>query len=248
MIRRPHGYCLCAALLACVAYSQAPEPHKFEVASVKPSTADDPGPKMDLAPSGSVNVNITPWMLIQMAYRVKDYQIAGAPKWLDKEFFRIVAKPPLGPVPAGQSAQNALFEERMRYLLEERFHLVTHRETRNLPEYVLVVAKGGPKLKELASDPGKFRLRFGKGFLTTGSGAKIAMLVSVLSNQLGAPVVDGTSGLDKYYDLQLKYPVEDDANAGLFAALQDQLGLKLESRKGPVEVLVIDSMDRPAEN
>jgi uncharacterized protein (TIGR03435 family) len=222
-------------------------PPKFDVASIKPSRPDAPGPPFEITPGGSVTVNTTLWTLIQQAYSVKEYQLGGAPKWLQTEYYRIVAKPPVGPVPDGQNAQNRLFEQRMRYLLEERCQLVVHRETRTIPEYALIVAKGGPKLKEMEHDDAKFKLRFGKGFLTTVGGAKIPMLVSILSNQLHYPVVDAT-GLDKYYDIQLKYPVEEDANAALFSALQDQLGLKLESRKGPIEMLVIDKIERPANN
>jgi len=115
---------------------------------------------------------------------------------------------------------------------------------------VLVVAKSGPRLKEMANDAANFRLSLGKGKIATRGGAKIGMLVNVLANTLHYPVVDKT-GLDRYYDIQLNYSVDEslpDAGPSIFAALEEQLGLKLEARKGPIDVVVIDRVERPSED
>jgi uncharacterized protein (TIGR03435 family) len=112
------------------------------------------------------------------------------------------------------------------------------------------VAKGGSKLKEMERDTVNFKLSLGKGKIVTRGGAKIGMLVNVLAGALHYPVVDKT-GLDRYYDIQLNYSMDDslpDAGPSLFAALEEQLGLKLEARKGPIDVLVIDHVERPSEN
>jgi uncharacterized protein (TIGR03435 family) len=224
-------------------------PQKFEVASVKPSR---PGAKgaFDISPSGTVNLNTTVRSLILMAYQIQDYRLAGGPKWLDSDYYYIAAKPPSGPIPSEQSTRTNQTSERLRYLLAERFQLTVHHETRNLQEYVLVVAKSGPRLKEMEHDAANFRLSLGKGKIATRGGAKIGMLVNVLANTLHYPVVDKT-GLDRYYDIQLNYSVDEslpDAGPSIFAALEEQLGLKLEARKGPIDVVVIDRVERPSED
>ena len=113
------------------------------------------------------------------------------------------------------------------------------------------MAKGGLKMKEMAPDAEHFKLTLGKGRISTrGGGAKTAMLANLLANTLQYPVIDETH-LDASYEIQLKYSLEEapaDAAPTLFAALQEQLGLRLEARKGPVDVLVIDRVERPTGN
>jgi uncharacterized protein (TIGR03435 family) len=224
-------------------------PQKFEVASIKPSRPDAKEPS-DISPSGTVGMNTTVKSLIFMAYQIREYQIVGDPKWLDSEYYRVDAKPPAGPIPSEQRKRMDQTSERLRFLLEERFQLRVHHETRNLQEYDLVVMKGGSKLKEVERDAANFRLSLAKGKIATRGGAKVAMLVNVLANALHYPVTDKT-GLDRYYDIQLNYSTDDsrpDLGPSLFAALEEQLGLKLEARKGPIDVLVIDHVERPSEN
>ena len=223
-------------------------PHKYEVAAIHPSKADAAGPPFDMSPSGAININTTASMLIQMAYSVKEYQVVGAPKWIATDYFRVVGKPPGGTPPVNPPESQKLTSERLRYLLEERFQLTTHRETRNMKEYVLVVGKGGFKLPEVERHPEQFRLNIGKGGITTRGGAKVAMLASVLGNILSYPVTDQT-GLNGYYDIQLKYsPDETDREAAIFSAVEQQLGLKLVGKTGPLEVLVVDRIEHPADN
>ena len=199
-------------------------------------------------------------VLITMAYGVDHNQVSG-PDWLNTERFDIVAK-----VPPGSTRVQC--QAMLRNLLAERFHLKARRETKELPTYSLVVAKNGPKLKPhveapppadaegnpvmlqnygMASANGKSRFRI--------DNQGIAGLVSQLSGQLGAPVEDDT-GLMGKYDIELQWASrrlstesETDTGPDLFAAVQEQLGLKLEKKKGAGEVLVIDHVDRvPTEN
>jgi len=224
---------------------------KFEVASIKPSRAEDRVPDSD-SPSGMINWNSTVRPLILMAYRLQDYQLAGDPKWLNSEFYRIAAKPPAGPIPADQRTRMDETSERLRNLLVDRFQLTAHHETRNLQEYALVVAKGGAKLKEVKRGDEPFSMRIPAGKIITKGGATIEFLARILAVRLRCPVIDKT-GLnpEQLYDIQLAYSPDDnptDPAPTLFMALQEQLGLKLEAIKGPVDVLVIDHVERPSAN
>ena len=226
--------------------------------------------------------------ILMRAYDVKEYQING-PKWLDtSERFDITAKIPMG-------ATREQFKLMFQNLLAERFKLVLHHETKDLPMYALVVGKGGPKMKEpvegaatappppsppLGSDgAGPVRLKMGNGGMRmrmVANGQPVSALIDTLANQLGRPVVDAT-GLKAKYDITLDFapdglngpmggmsppPPPDGGGAvpmasasdgaggpTIFAALQEQLGLKLEQRKGPVDLLVIDRLEKvPTEN
>jgi len=279
-----------------VAFCQpaAPQP-TFEVASIKPaSPGAGPGRTLMLVPGGGLRANnVTLRMLIAFAYDVKDFEISGAPNWLNSERYDINAKPDAPDEPAsntdlarmtahqGQAFQNRV-RQRLQALLADRFQLKIHRESKESPMYALVVAKNGPKLKEAAprepppgqnapeppgrgSPNGPFRgLRMGRGQLT-GGGATLAMLANVLSNQLGRSVVDKTE-LKGEYDFTLEWtpepgqgppfgtpppdaaPPPDVSGPSIFTALQEQLGLRLESAKGPVEILVVDHAEKPDEN
>jgi uncharacterized protein (TIGR03435 family) len=147
-------------------------------------------------------------------------------------------------------------------LLEERFKLKVHRETREMPEYRLVIAKGGSKLREYRKEDGDTRqmgTRIGRG-LIDAHGTEFNELVFFLRSELGRPVIDAT-GLTGKFDFKLEWvpdesqpnsggdaPPPDATGASIFAAIQEQLGLKLEAMKGPVEMLVIDHVEKPSEN
>jgi uncharacterized protein (TIGR03435 family) len=162
--------------------------------------------------------------------------------------------------------------ERLRALLAERFQLTLHRETKEQSVYALVVAKGGPKLQQAqameGTGPRGPMMRMGRGELS-GQGVELEMLTRTLSSQLGRTVIDRT-GLKGNFDFKLTWtpepgqsatplgggpppgadaPPPPDANGpSVFTALQEQLGLRLESQKGPVEMLVIDRVEKPSEN
>jgi uncharacterized protein (TIGR03435 family) len=155
----------------------------------------------------------------------------------------------------------------LRQILAERFGLVAHRETRELPVYALSVAKGGPKLKESVIDPsvsanarrgGGVRMSMG---MIAAHECTIPYFLSMLSRQLGRSIIDRT-GLAGNYDFTLRWSPDNgattssndsagtqaDALPSIFSAVQEQLGLKLESTKAPASVLVIDHLERPSQN
>jgi uncharacterized protein (TIGR03435 family) len=174
----------------------------------------------------------------------------------------------------------------LQKILADRFKLTIHRDTKELPNFSLVIAKNGPKLQEArpvdpasptAKDPngkplppGAVRMMSGSDGMRhiTASGATLAALVSMLGNQLGRPVMDKT-GLTAKYDISLQWSSDDrqvvagpgaspdggssplpadSSGPSLFTAVQEQLGLKLESGKGPVDTIVIDHAEKPSGN
>ncbi len=233
----------------------------FEVASVKPAQPHASGSPFDVTIAGGIMASHVPaGMLIQIVYNLKPFLIFGSPGWLDSEEWAIVAKPPEGTPPVNPPKITPELRLRLQALLADRFHLVVHHETREMPVYALVVAKNGPKLKP--PDGKNFGLRMGRGVILTTGGAKIALLASLISNQFDRPVIDET-GLTDAYSITLRWTPDPPAAApnqaqttstvdatgpSIFTALQEQLGLKLESKRKPVEVLVIDHIEHPSEN
>jgi len=194
--------------------------------------------------------------LIAYAYDVKIYQVSGVPSWAtskttDCDRYDINAKAE-GDAPLKTDQARALLQS----LLAERFHLQFHREMKDTPVYALVVNKGGHKLKEHTSDEqGGLRMTGSNGIELTSTGSPISLLVSQISNNNGVDriVVDRT-GLTGKYDYKLTWAaglaaVPNDATAAtIFTALQEQLGLRLEPQRAPIEVLVVDHIERPGEN
>jgi uncharacterized protein (TIGR03435 family) len=241
------------ALSALPAFGQAPA---FDVATVKPS---DPNRPMAINRSGYhlATVSTSLEFLISWAYDIHRDRIYGKPKWLDDVRYDVVANAPEGYKAAPQPGQPGPLQQMTQALLAERFRLAVHSEKRELPMYALVVAKDGPKVKvePFAGDMGQNPFAMpGMGRLI-GTRVRAVMLCKVLSDQLGRSVEDRT-GLDGVFDFKLEWEpdgMHKDPNApvraSLFTALQEQLGLKLEARKGPVEVLVIDRVEStPTEN
>lgn len=216
----------------------------FDAASIKPSP---PGPNNTMTrfdPGGRFTATGAPLKaLMQLAYGVKDFQISGGPGWVGTERYDIVAKPEAGANPSQEQLKRMI-----QALLAERFQLKIHRETRDLTIYSLVVGKNGPKL-QASTDASASGMSMGPGQLT---GRKVAMkmFASMLEQQLGRVVVDNT-GIPGEFDIRLEWAKDqtpDAAGASIFTALQEQLGLRLESQKGPVEVLVIDSAEKASAN
>ena len=250
----------------CIAYGQSVEtPVAFEVASIKPSSPTQPIAFRRSGYRVATTSTSLEW-LITWAYDVYGDHICGKPQWLDAERYDIVANGPQESETAVRPpGQISPLQQMMQALLAERFKLAVHRETRELPIYALVVAKSGLKVRLTEapdimgqnpfSMPGRGRL--------IGAGVSAEMLAKVLSHQVGRSVQDQT-GLQGVFDFKLEWepdpptggagsapPALVDLRAGrsLFSAIQEQLGLKLEARKGPVEVLVIDHIERtPTEN
>jgi uncharacterized protein (TIGR03435 family) len=212
----------------------------FEVASIKPTDPSSVGNQMFSQPGGRFRgINATLKSLIRYAYDVDDEQIIGAVGWMESAGFDIAAK---------ASDPNASdLRAMVRTLLADRFHLKFHNATRELAIYILSVSKTGPKLT--AVDKAGLGVGGGNGKLN-GRGADMATLARVLRARLGRVVYDHT-GLAGFFTFQVNFAADDNVNSdapSLFTALQEQLGLKLETQKGPVEVIIIDHAERPGDN
>lgn len=251
-------------------------PSKFEVATIKPSVAEFHGTMIQAQPGGGLRVTgATLRTLLAYTYNVRDFQITGGPVWITSDRYDIVAKPEhstgadnlsdaLRQLTAEQrKIYNEQMGQRMQALLMDRFHLAIHRETKEQPMYAMVIGKSGSKLQ--ASPEGVTgRVRMGRGEIS-GEGAQLQVFAATLANVVGRPVIDKT-GLSGNFNFKLNWtpdpgtglgppgppPGADAAPASdgpsIFTALQEQLGLRLESDKGPVEMIVIDRVERPSEN
>ena len=226
---------------------------KFEVASVKPSRTEG-SHGMDTQPGGRLTAwNFSLKMLIQVAFGIypEDYRLVGLPGGLGAERYDIDAKT-AGPHP--QKIGNEELRPLLQTLLLDRFALKFHREAKEMSVYSLVVAKNGPRLVEHTGPVHSSDNANPGSIIATKT--TISILAKDISMLLARPVVDNT-GIKGEFDFRLAWtpeqtappPMSDvDAGADLFSALQEQLGLRLESAKGPVEVIVVDHVERPSEN
>jgi bla regulator protein blaR1 len=273
----------------------------FEVAAIKPNRSGDWRVMMGFGPGRFRATGMWVRHLITLAYDVRDFQVTGGPSWIDSERYDIQAKEPDSVAAEmqklSQDQREELSRSMLQSLLADRFKLKLGHETKELPAYALVVAKGGPKLQAAKPDADFRGIKgpegrgqrgksvFGMGDLTIRD-EPLSMLARMLSQQLGRPVLDQT-GLEGKYDFTLKWtpgqgegmigmgpggggpepgkgmvgrepedgspqlgspPAPDMSGPSIFTAIQEQLGLKLESTKGPVEILVVDHVERPTEN
>lgn len=260
---------VCGGLLACGVFAFAQTP-QFEVASVKPAAPDARGMRCTGGPGtsdpGSLRCdNYSLSYLVMMAYDLRSFQLT-APGWTDTARYDVVAKIP----PGTDRRQFGLMQQR---LLAERFGLRVHFEKKDMTAFELTVGKGGPKLKK-SQEPvaGKPEATwkppaYGPPVRTMArvdrKGDSTADLANFLSNQLGQPVTDAT-GLGGRYDYVLTFLMEPGGRAAgpvasngsepefginLIDAVRDQLGLRLEKKKGQADVLVVDHAEKvPAEN
>jgi bla regulator protein blaR1 len=283
---------------------------KFEVASVKPSTGGNNFIGIGRQPGGRFNANNVPLrLLIQNAYRVRDFQVIGGPSWMATDRWNIEARAEEGSIPpqTGPPDPNIVdpMSLRVQSLLEDRFQLKLHRETRELPIYTLTIAKDGVKMKSVDAPPRLVpgqgggpppppppppapgggpapnftpppgSVMMGPGSLI-GSAMSIAQLVNSLSGLVGRNIIDKTD-LNGFFDVRLQFAPEtaagtpfggpgglpgpppsgggigpavatDPSAPAIFTAIQEQLGLKLDSTRGAVDVIVIDSVQKPSEN
>jgi bla regulator protein BlaR1 len=253
----------------------------FEVATIKPSKEERPGTFIRMSPANFSTKHSSLKDLIKYAYYIKsDDQLAGGPSWMNTEFFDVQAKAQDSEIKAINKLNWEQEIEQTRLmvqsLLADRFQLKASIQTREREVYALVVAKGGPKLKEVEVSPfpppgtlpapGAHLPSIG----TTGQNRITAsawpmnLMADWLSNfpEMGNHVVVDETGLRGNYDFVLNgvslappqlpsasaAPPEGDSATSIFTALQEQLGLKLESRKAKVEVLIIDHAEKPSPN
>jgi len=238
----------------------------FEVATIRPTPVDAARGRYIRMESAHqlIAKNHTLKTLIEAAYNLSPQTISGGPAWVDEDHYDILAKAP-GEVRPNLDEQMAM----LRTLLSDRFSLAFHRERKEFPIYILTIAKGGVRMREStvsadATPEGPPALVFVIApplARMPGRDATVGELASVLQRAaLDRPVVDKTE-LTGRYDFDLEFmPDEtqfggmvgsgspDSGKPDLFAAIQRQLGLKLEATKGPVDALVIDKAERPSEN
>jgi bla regulator protein blaR1 len=257
----------------------------FEVASVKQHRSGDNNVHCVFDPGRFTATNVTTKFLIQFAYNIKNYQASGGPSWINSERYDIDAKVEDA---SAVDAKKLTFQQQedcirlmVQSLLSDRFKLTLGHETKELPVYVLLVAKNGPKLEESKpgdtypngikgpdGEGGAGTLWMGEGKLA-GQGVRIAQPAHLLSEQLDRTVLDRT-GLTGTYDFKLQWTPDesqpfrgidgnpvlvpqdvhppDSSGPSIFTAIQEQLGLKLESQKGPAKILVVDHVEKPSEN
>lgn len=252
-----------AGVAACSAQTQTAPARElaFEVASVKPNASLDQNMSLNFTRGGQLDaVNVSARTLITFAYGIRDQQLAGGPGWLDSDHFDIHAKPPAGGPAATDFYDTSAAERnrlRTRALLADRFKLALHSETRELPVFVLTVAKNGPKpgLKQWqeGDEPGPQNIGRGNTFTAKKVPMK-AFAEGYLSSRLNRVVLDQT-GLSGDFNFKLEFVADQTARGGgdqtgptFLEALDEQLGLRVVSRKGPVNVLVIDHVERPDAN
>jgi uncharacterized protein (TIGR03435 family) len=253
---------------------------EFDVVSVKQDKSGTGMMRLMSKPDGYSATNVSAKLLIQVAYGIREDLISGAPGWADTARFDFDAKVAGADVDALKKLSPEQRRSMLQPALADRFKLKVHNETKQLPVFELVLAKGGSKLKEAkpedtyangikgpdgASRAGMMRMGAGQ---VTGQGINVKSLVNLLATQLHQTVIDKT-GLTGNYDFELTWtpdqdsgpmfkgadgapqradPPPDSTGASIFTALQEQLGLKLQSTKGPVETIVVDHIEMPSEN
>jgi uncharacterized protein (TIGR03435 family) len=216
----------------------------FEVASVRVNKTDSGGSNFPRLTKGTLMAqNVTMRMILQSAYGLTALQITG-PGWLDSDHFDLAGKAPAG-VPDTEVMPM------LQSLLKERFQLAAHRETKEMPVYNLVVAKDGLKISPFdPAHPPATPPRNGAASMIMGPGT-MSGLASMLVSAAGRPVIDKT-GLEGRYGYAFTFSpmaAVDQGQMDIFEALQQQLGLRLESARAPIETLVVDHIERtPTEN
>jgi len=239
----------------------------FEVAPIKPSDPARPGKLFTVRGTDVVTINTTLTDLISMAYNLHARQITAGPSWLDSEKYDITGRPDVKGQP-----NVAQIKIMLQKLLADRFQLKFHREKKELSVYAITAAKAGTKITKSEADPNSLPGLFfggagpGGGVNFNVRNATLAEVANTLQGSvLDKPVVDQT-GLDGKYDFIVKFTPDPgqmagfggggpppaatnpDAPPALFAAFQQQLGLRIETSKAPVDVLVIDKIEKPSAN
>ena len=237
-------------------------PPAFEVASIKPDKSGDGRVMFRITPGGRVECsNVSPKVLITMAYDLKPNQLTGGPNWIDSERYDITAKA------SGPDNPDQL-KVMMQTLLADRFKLAIHRETKEMAIFELVAAKNGPKLTPSPATARQNQRQFMRPGQMELYSATMPQFADHLSRVTGRNVYDRT-GITGTYDIKLEW-TPDETEDGLFKgppgggdhpsappaetgpsladALQEKLGLKLQAAKGPVEIVVIDHIERASEN
>jgi uncharacterized protein (TIGR03435 family) len=253
----------------------------WDVSTVKPAGPDEHNSMFNFMPDGIKITNVPLWMIVREAFGLEDDHMFGGPAWSKTSNFDIEAKVSPEDAAKFKALKMEQRQQMMIAVLEERFGLKYHHETRDLPMYELVVAKGGVKMHESIPDakgpdsggpgpapsPGRHILMMHRGHIES-VGTGMPGLARALSGQLGRTVIDKT-GLTGNFDYKLDWTPEgaalpmamggnpaavgnatsqDTDGPSIFTAVEEQLGLKIESTKGAVDVIVIDQLEQPTAN
>lgn len=249
----------CAALLSAAGIqAQSSEQVKWDVISVKPMSADscrngDGGVRY--LPNGLSAACVPAVFALEFAYHLMDpARILGLPKWATgPQMYAIDARVSAKDTAAFGKLKVDQKAGMMQSVFEERFGMKAHMEKREMPAYALVIAKGGPKLKEPADTATGYSQFDGSTGDVKWANSRLTNLKFLLSEETGRPVVDNTDLTGKY-DFTLEYTpfaraaTDESGRPSIFTALEEQLGLKLVPTKQPVEVLVVDSIEQPTAN
>jgi uncharacterized protein (TIGR03435 family) len=232
--------CLAACLIAGAALAQQTGP-SFDVATVKPAAPNQPGYGISFG-RGLVKLNnVTLRAAALYAYDLHDYQLSGGPKWAASDAFDIVGK-----AESPETKPEAL-RAMLQALLAERFQLKMSKETKPLPAYALVIAKGGLKLEKSTKGGGTSM----GGARMTADGRPMKDIANLIASKLGRPVIDQT-GAEGQFTLKMHFAPDnappDSGEPSFFTALQEQCGLKLETTTAPGDVYLIERAEKPSEN
>lgn len=239
---------------ACAANAQP----KLEVVTIKPTSRTDGAWRFWPTPDGYTGMDVSLRYMVQEAYGIYDPKLVlGGPDWIDKEKFDVEAKFDPGDIQKGSTLTYRQRAAMLQPILADRFKLKVHFEKRELSVLALVAAKSGPKLQKAAIEESRGQFD-GSHCLQNTSGhfqaCSMENLADTLRDFIGRSVVDrtGQRGLytfDFYWDKDPNATPEQRASSGsIYTAVQEELGLKLESATAPLQVLVIDSAEKPSEN
>jgi uncharacterized protein (TIGR03435 family) len=252
-------FCLVGILSAFAGIASA---QAFDAVSIKLSAPEARGGGFNLSPGHLNAKNQSLRDLVEFGWDLKDYQVSGGPSWVESEHYEVIATFPA----ATSSADRARM---MQAMLADRFGLVVRHDSKEVSGYALIAAKGGPKLHAPGNEePGMMlgRSRATGQRTLTATSQTIANLASILSDVMGRPVED-RSGVDGKFDFSMSWtpdavdggtgvkggkalPPADDDQPGptIFTALQETLGLKLESAKVKVPTVEIEKAEKPSGN
>jgi uncharacterized protein (TIGR03435 family) len=235
-------------LISC--YAQDKPPLTFEVILVKKSAAGARPGGIPMPGGQTYRAQAMPVRLMMMLmYKITSSQIAGGPEWISSELYDVEAK-------AAQPSNIDQLHEMFQTLLADRFKLQFHKETREIRAYLLTADKGSKLKVSDGQDPYDIPIKPDGPGRIVGTHVPMSYFSWFLAQRLNTPVVDKT-GLDKLYDFTFEFSVPPEVPGGpptppdftaMFAEMHRQLGLNLEQKKAPVEVFVIDRVERPAEN
>ena len=244
--------------------------YTYDVVSIHKSDPAERNSGFSPGPQGGLHArNDTTMQLLTFAFGVREYQLVGVPGWAKAARFDVQLTPDRSEAPLPDHANQSELDgwiignrQRMQAVLRDGFGLVIRRKTREMPLYALTVSKGGYNLSAPANPGRGVSLNINGGPQIVGRSSTMKMLADSLAILMGRFVRDET-GLDGSFDFNVEFSRDstgtdlvpsseaappDSGRPSIFTALTQQLGLRLESQKGPVPILVVEKLDHPAEN